>query len=94
MFSRDATVAVLLSLNKGTAAMLVSPTNPLKIELYSYANSFFCFALKTGLLITWVKKHYLQATWFYRTHIKLPYAAFNIDRVYFQNQQTRMITIY
>ena len=52
MFSRDATLAVLMSLNKGTAAMLVSPTNPLKIELYSCANFFFCFALKTGSLLT------------------------------------------
>ena len=29
-----------MSLNKGTAAMLVSPTNPLGIELYSYASVF------------------------------------------------------
>ena len=28
-------VATLVSLKKGTAAMLVSPTNPLKIELHS-----------------------------------------------------------
>ena len=26
-----------------TAVMLVSPTNPLGIERYSYANAFFCF---------------------------------------------------
>ena len=37
---------MLVSLNKGTAAMLDSPTNPVGIELYSYANAFFCFALK------------------------------------------------
>ena len=41
--SRDVTVTMLVSLNKGTAAMLVSPTNPLGIERYSYANVFFCF---------------------------------------------------
>jgi len=41
---------MLVSLNKGTAAMLVSPTNPLGIELYSYANVFFCFALKNMLI--------------------------------------------
>ena len=37
---------------KETAAMLVSPTNPPGFELYSYANAFFCFALKTCSLIT------------------------------------------
>ena len=26
-----------------TAAMLVSQTNPLGVELFSYANAFFCF---------------------------------------------------
>ena len=43
VFSRDVTVAMLVSLNKGIVAMLVSPANPLGIELYSYANIFFCF---------------------------------------------------
>ena len=43
VFSRDVTVAMLMSLNKGTAAMLVSPTNPSGTELNSYANVFFCF---------------------------------------------------
>ena len=33
MFSRDVTAAMFLSVNKGTAAMLVSPTNPAEIEL-------------------------------------------------------------
>ena len=33
VFSRDVTAAMLVSLNKGTAAMLVSPTNPPGIEL-------------------------------------------------------------
>ena len=46
VFSCDVTVAMLVSLNKGTAVMLVSPTNPLGTELYSYANSFFYFASK------------------------------------------------
>ena len=41
--------------NKGTAAMLVSPTSPLGIELYSYANVFFCFGWKRCSLTTWVK---------------------------------------
>ena len=42
VFSCDVTVAMLLSLNKGTAVMLVSLTNSPGIELYSYANVFFC----------------------------------------------------
>ena len=41
--------------NNGTAAMLVSPTSPLGIELYSYANAFFSFGWKRCSLITWVK---------------------------------------
>ena len=43
VFSRDVTAAMLVSLNKGTAAMLVSPTNPPGIEFYYHANVFFCF---------------------------------------------------
>ena len=43
VFPRDVTVAMLVSLNKGTAAILVSPTNTLGIEPYFYANVFFCF---------------------------------------------------
>ena len=52
VFSRDVTAAMLVSQNKGMAAMLVSPTNPLGIELYYHANVFFCFGGKTRLLIT------------------------------------------
>ena len=48
----DVTAAMLVSLNKGTAAMLVSPTNPPGIELYYHANLFFCFGGKTSLPIT------------------------------------------
>ena len=43
MFSRDVTTAMLVSPNKGTAAMLVSLTSPLGIQLYSYAIVFFGF---------------------------------------------------
>jgi len=39
--SRDVTAAMLMSLNKGAAAMFVSPTNPLGIEVYSYAKFAF-----------------------------------------------------
>ena len=41
---------MLVSLNKETAAMLVSPTNPPGIELFSYANILFCFRRKTCLI--------------------------------------------
>ena len=43
VFSRDVAAAMLVSLNKGVAAMLVSQTKPSGIELYSYATAFFCF---------------------------------------------------
>ena len=36
-------VSIDRCLNKGMAAMLVSSTNALGIELYSHANAFFCF---------------------------------------------------
>ena len=42
VFSHDVTVAILVSQNSETAAMLVSQTNPLGIELFSYANAFLC----------------------------------------------------
>ena len=34
--------AILVFQNSETAAMLVSQTNPLGVELFSYANAFFC----------------------------------------------------
>ena len=43
VFSHDVTAAMLVSQNKEMAAMLVSQTKPLGIELYFYANTFFCF---------------------------------------------------
>ena len=39
VFSNDVTV----SQKKKTAAMLVSQTNPVGVELFSYANAFLCF---------------------------------------------------
>ena len=42
VFSHDVTAAILVSQNNETAAMLVSQTSPLGVELFSYANSFFC----------------------------------------------------
>ena len=44
VFSRDVRAAMLVSLNNGTVAMLVSPTYPPRIELYSCANVFFCLS--------------------------------------------------
>ena len=54
-FSHDVTAAMLVPLNKETAAMLESLPNPPGIYLYYYANVFFCFRWKTCLLVTWVK---------------------------------------
>ena len=54
-FSHDVTVAMLEPLNKETAAMLEPRPNPPGIQLYYYANVFFCFRWKTWMLITWVK---------------------------------------
>ena len=42
VFSHDVTAAILVSQNSETAAMLVSPTNPLGVEFFSYANAFVC----------------------------------------------------
>ena len=60
MFSRDVTAAMLVSLNKEMAAMLVSPINPPGIELFYHANVFFSFGGKTRLLITSVKTLYYK----------------------------------
>ena len=43
VFSHDVTAAMLVSQNYKTAAILVSQTNPVGVELFSYANAFFCF---------------------------------------------------
>ena len=42
VFSHDVTAAILVSQNNETAAMLVSQTGPVGVELFSYANAFFC----------------------------------------------------
>ena len=47
---------MLVSMNKGTATMLLSSTNPPGIRVYSYANVFLYFSWKACALITWVKK--------------------------------------
>ena len=43
MFSHDVTVAILVSQKNETAFRLVSQTSPLGVELFSYANAFFCY---------------------------------------------------
>ena len=42
VFSHDVTAAILVSQNNETTAMLVSLTSPAGVELFSYANAFFC----------------------------------------------------
>ena len=54
-FSHDVTTAMLVFENKGTAAILVYQANPLGIELYFYANTFFCVIKPIWPLVTWVK---------------------------------------
>ena len=42
--------AIFVSQNNETAAMFVSQTSPVGVELFSYVNAFFCsnkFAMKT-----------------------------------------------
>ena len=55
VFSNDVTVAILVSQNNETAAMLVSQTSPVGVELFSYANAFFCSNKFAYMLATWVK---------------------------------------
>ena len=52
VFSRDVTAAMLVSQNKEMAAMLVSQAKPLGIELYFYANTFFCFSRPIWPVVT------------------------------------------
>jgi len=47
-----------VSQNNETAAMLVSQTNPVGVELFSYANAFFCSNKFAWMLATWVKTLY------------------------------------
>ena len=55
MFSHDVTAAILVSQNNETASMLVSQTSPLGVELFSYANAFFCYNKFAYMLATCVK---------------------------------------
>ena len=55
VFSHDVTA---VSQNNKTAAMLVSQTNPVGVELFSYANTFFCSNKFAEMLAMWVKTLY------------------------------------
>ena len=58
VFSHDVTAAIVLSQNKKTAAMFVFQINPSGVELFSYANAFFCSDKSAQMLTTWVKTLY------------------------------------
>ena len=45
VFSHDVTAAIFVSQNNEMAAMLVSQTSPVGVELFSCANAFFCYNL-------------------------------------------------
>ena len=64
--------AILVSQNNETAAMLVIQTNPLGVEVFSYANTLFCSNEYAQMLATWVKTLYttvsvLFQTWLYQS---------------------------
>ena len=42
VFSHDVMVAIFVSQNNKTAAMLVFQTSPVGVELFSYVHAFFC----------------------------------------------------
>ena len=42
VFSHDGMAAIFVSQNNETAAMFVSQTSPVGVELFSYVNAFFC----------------------------------------------------
>ena len=52
VLSHEVTAAILVSQNNEMAAMLVSQTSPLGVELFSYANAFFCYHKFAFLLAT------------------------------------------
>ena len=47
--------AIFVSQNNETAAMFVSQTSPVGVELFSYVNTFFCSNKFAQMLATWVK---------------------------------------
>jgi len=67
-FSRDFAAVVLMSLNKGTAAILVSPTNPSGIELFFLCIRVLLFWLK-NVLIDHVSENALKEKTLWQTLI-------------------------
>ena len=58
VFSHDVAVAICVSENNETAAMLVSQTSPVGVELFSYINPFFFVPInlhRCNVLATWAK---------------------------------------
>ena len=43
VFLHDVMAAILVSQNNETAAMFVSQTSPVGVEIFSYVNAFFLF---------------------------------------------------
>ena len=58
VFTHEVTAGILVSPNNEEAAMLVSQTSPVGVELLSYANAFFCSYKFAWTLATWVKTLY------------------------------------
>ena len=52
VFPHDVTAAMSVSQIKEMAAMLMSKTKPLGIELYFHANTFFCFSKPIWPVVT------------------------------------------
>ena len=51
-FSHDVTAAILVFQNNETAAILVYQVDPVGVELFSYANAFFCSNKFADILAT------------------------------------------
>ena len=47
--------AIFVSQNNETAAMFLSQTSPVGVELFSYVNAFFCSSNSAQMLVTCVK---------------------------------------
>ena len=65
VFSHDVMAAILVFQNNETAAMLMFQTNPVRVELFSYVNSFFCSHKFSQTLATWVKMLYCEISLFF-----------------------------
>ena len=57
-YAHDVMAAILVFQNNETATMLVYQTNPVRVQLFSYGNSFFCSNKFAWLLDTQVNTLY------------------------------------